>query len=324
MTSVHAKQYACGPLSIQVDGNNAEMCRRIEDTLGLYNVAWDSMCASINIDIDTSEESADLGAGSYLTCARMHVDREAHYLKATFKSGAAAVSEHNGWHLRVPRNGDEFWTLVDLESFVTLVLTEGWRACGWVPVHAAAIVRDKTCAMVCAESGGGKTSLTSAMLSRGWQTLGDDKLLLRIDASGRAELRALVHTFNMHPRTGGWFPEVGDVTELPSYSVFTDKRKIHPDSIWQGATLDAARPTHIVKLLRGESEGSIRARQLSSAETLSTLLHQTVIPSEAAAAKPIVATIARTAASLRGIELEVGNNAYANEEAISMIEGALV
>jgi hypothetical protein len=128
----------------------------------------------------------------------------------------------------------------------------------------------------------------------------------------------------MHPVTGGWFPEVGDVTQLPAYSDFTEKRKIHPESIWQGATLLAAKPTHVVKLSRCDTTGAVRLEELSAGESLSALLHQTVVPGDAAAAKPIVSTVGRAAANLRGMTLQLGNDVYKSEDAMAAIERALV
>ena len=90
----------------------------------------------------------------------------------------------------VPRSSSDPWVLTDIESLLSLVLTEGWRAEGWIPLHAAAVVRFDTCALICAESGGGKTSLTAALVREGWQTLGDDKLLLRITHAAQTATRA--------------------------------------------------------------------------------------------------------------------------------------
>jgi hypothetical protein len=252
----------------------------------------------------------------------MHVDISDDSINATFQSGAFARGNGFSWEVFIPHDNDE-WTLIDMESLVSLVLTEGWRACGWTPIHAGTIVRDGTCAIICAESGGGKTSLTAAMIRRGWQTLGDDKLLLRKDSSGTAELRALVHTFNLHPRTRGWFPEVGDLEQLEVYSQWTEKRKVLPETIWPGTTLNEAVPTHLIRLSRIDDSGVVRISQLGDADVLSSLLHQTVVPSDPKAARQIVATVAQSARTLQGLKVEVGNDIYSDPTALEALELAL-
>jgi hypothetical protein len=218
---------------------------------------------------------------------------------------------------------DDPWVLTDMESLISLVLTEGWRSAGWVPVHAAAIIRNGICAVMCAESGGGKTSLTAAMIRKGWQTLGDDKLLLRIDGERNPELRGLVHTFNLHPRTAGWFPEVGDLTALPVYSEWTEKRKVSPESIWPGTTIDCARPTHLLQLIRIPGSSGVQVGEISPAMLLSSLLHQSVVPSEPKSAKQILSTIAATAQQMKGFSVHIGDNVYEEPGALAAVDEAL-
>jgi hypothetical protein len=238
VTRLHAERFACGPLEIEIKAHDERVRSKIAETLELYNVRWDGELLPLEISVTETDAAAAMGDGAYLKCARMHVDASAGdggILVSTFRSGSLATRHGSTWHVQIPKLADEFWTLIDLESLVSLVLTEGWRACGWVPVHAGTIVRNGHCAILCSESGGGKTSLTAAMIRNGWKTLGDDKLLLRI-ANGEPELRALVHTFNLHPRTRSWFPEVGDLEHLPVYSEWTEKRKLNPDDVWAGST----------------------------------------------------------------------------------------
>lgn len=329
MTARYADRFACGPLDVEVTSESEPLLRKIADTLELYNVAWAEPLTPASIDIQLMDEEAELGPGKYLACARMHVDPASQpgngELRATFRSGAIATgnARSGNWKLRVPRNGDDFWTLIDLESLVSLVLTEGWRTAGWVPVHAGTVVRNGTCAVLCAESGGGKTTLTVALIRRGWQTLGDDKLLLRLQDDGTPELRALVHTFNLHPRTRSWFAEVGDLEELPVYSGWTEKRKVHPEDIWSGTTLAHATPTHLIALTRNTSGKSLSVTPMQPGDVLSTLLHQTVVPSDRAIARHVLSTVAVTASRLQGVKVDLGDDAYADAGNLAVLEREL-
>ena len=324
-----ADHHACGPLDVEIVSGSESLRRKITDTLDLYNVEWPGPRASIRLEIRESESVAELGPGKYLACARMHVDpldrSTDGTLESTFRCGAVATGNpaSGRWEIRVPRDGDDFWILIDLESLVSLILTEGWRSAGWVPVHAGAVVRLGTCALLCAESGGGKTSLTAALIRRGWQTLGDDKLLLRVREDGTPELRALVHTFNLHPRTRGWFPEVGDLETLPTYSGWTEKRKVNPEDIWRGTTLTHATPTHLIAITRNVTGKPVNVIRMQSGEVLSTLLHQTVVPSDRAVARQVLSTVAGTSRQLDGISVDLGDDVYSDPEQLALLEAEL-
>lgn len=343
MSSTQHDRYKCGPLEILVAAETETLRRKIADTLDLYNVEWAEPLTQWQIEIGESDSVSPLGAGEYLQCARMHVELTGNQLLATCPSGAQAMCDPHTrrWTMLVPRASNDPWVLTDIESLLSLVLTEGWRAEGWIPLHAAAVVRHDTCALICAESGGGKTSLTAALVREGWQTLGDDKLLLRIGADGAPELRGLVHTFNLHPRTRSWFPEVGDLERLPAYSDWTEKRKVHPETIWPGSTTSEALPRALFHLSGRSRNGEGSSRNsppvsdpfnpfdpfsvvpLSAASVLSILLHQTVVPSHAPTARPILATIARTARNLVGFRVDIAEDAYMNPECLSPLESAI-
>jgi hypothetical protein len=315
-------RYTCGPLEIVVAAATNTLRAKIADTLELYNVDWPEPLAQWHLEIGESDTISPLGAGEYLLCARMNVELAGSQLLATCPSGAQAVCDRNArrWTILVPRASTDPWVLTDLESLLSLVLTEGWRDAGWIPLHSGAVILNDICALICAESGGGKTSLTAALVRRGWQTLGDDKLLLRIGDDGAPELRALVHTFNLHPRTRTWFPEVGNLEQLPTYSDWTEKRKVNPETIWPGSTTTEATPS-VLFHLSGRSEN--RVAPLSAASVLSILLHQTVIPSHAPTARQILATIANAAPHLAGFRVEIAEDAYLNPECLSPLESAL-
>lgn len=327
MSSPQHDRYTCGPLEVVVAAVTEPLRHKIADVLDLYNVAWPEPLAQRQIEITESDTTDPLGTGEYLLCARMHVDFLGDQLIATCPSGAQAIRDADSkrWRMHVPRGSDDPWVMTDLESLLSLVLTEGWREEGWVPLHAGTAVHGGSCALICAESGGGKTSLTAGLIRRGWKTLGDDKLLLRIGGNGAPELRGLVHTFNLHPKARSWFPEVGDLLELPVYSDWTEKRKVHPETIWPSSTLSAATPTHLFQLTRTESSGSdpVKSTPLSAASVLSILLHQTVVPSHAATARRILTTIARTARNLVGFRVDIDEDAYLVPGCLSRLESAI-
>ena len=344
MSAQPQDRYTCGPLEIVVAAENETLRRKIADTLDLYNVEWTGPLTRWQIEIGESDSTIPLGPGEYLQCARMHVELKGNELLATCPSGAHARCDRRTrrWTIVVPRASNDPWVLTDIESLLSLVLTEGWREETWIPLHAGAVVINDTCALICAESGGGKTSLTAALVRRGWQTLGDDKLLLRVSDDGTPELRGLVHTFNLHPRTRNWFPEVGDLERLPTYSDWTEKRKVHPESIWSGSTTTKATPSVMFHLVgRSGTRGAIHRNggasvdpvfppnrflsvgQMAPASVLSVLLHQTVIPSHAPTARGILATVARTAAKLTGFQVDIAEDAYLNSDCLSPLESVI-
>ncbi len=323
--------FRCGPLEVAVIVPDPIVRAKIIDALTLYNVRWPPRRA-VTIEMTdphpqfspTRGEEAERAHGSYLTCARMRVDATADGLYATSASGAAcsvgADSDH--WSIAVPPLFDE-WVLGDIEELVGLVLTTSWRRLGWVPLHAGAVRRNDCCALLTAPSGGGKTTLTAALIRRGWLTLGDDKLLLRMGDTGAAEVRALQHHFNLHPCTRGWFPEVGDLERLPVYSSWTEKRKVRIEDIWPGCVCDAGCLTHLVHISQRDDIAGVRVAPLGRGDILSTLLHQTVIPNDRAIAQHVLSVLAATAQRLAGMCLEIGPDAYADPDCVAPLEAAL-
>jgi hypothetical protein len=222
----------------------------------------------------------------------------------------------------VPDSLVEQGKLEEIEDVLSLVLTTGWRHEGWTPIHSAAVVKEHACVVICAPTGGGKTTLTAALVRRGWQVLGDDKLLLRM-RDGRPNVAALLHTFNLHPKTREWFPEVGNLEHLPRYSVWTEKRKVSISSIWSHAPAQTAEPTLLISLRRNMDVRDPIITELGEEGILETLLRQTVIPADRASARGIVSTVARTAVRLRGLSVEVPTDAYRDPQFLDLLESAI-
>jgi hypothetical protein len=209
----------------------------------------------------------------------------------------------------------------DVEDLFSLVCTAGWRAEGFVAVHAGAVVKDGVCALLCTGSGGGKSTLTTALVLNGWATLGDDKLLLRGEG-GVGVLRSLLQTFNIDPATTRWF-DLGDLESLPRYSAWTQKRRVHLERVRAGAALDLAHPTHVVSLARAHGTRGIHARTLSRSETAETLLRQIVLPKDRHVAAWTVRETLACLPKVRGVELAIGDEAYAQDGWIRSVEDAL-
>ncbi len=72
--------------------------------------------------------------------------------------------------------GDPILLLTQLEWHTVTTALEATEA--YLPVHGAALTRDGATVLLLAESGGGKTTLTLGLMSRGWQPLADDIVLI--------------------------------------------------------------------------------------------------------------------------------------------------
>jgi hypothetical protein len=319
-------QYFCGPLRVSVEAQTSALLDKVAETLQLYDRRWPTPNHRIALTVTESKAPAVLGQGTFLRCARMVVDAADGGLHATTVSGSQARSrkktstEH--WSIEVPHDVVGTAALNDVEDLVILALTSGWRSAGWVPIHGAAVAKDGSCAILCAASGVGKSTLTAAFIRKGWRAIGDDKLLLRFTASG-SELAALQGTFNLHPQTRAWFPEVGELEELPLYSTWTQKRKVRVETIWADSVLETATPTHLVRVRRDPASSVLTVRNLEAKEMFPTLIRQIAVPTERDAASLILRTVAPTLRRLRGLDLSVGDNAYCREDCLTELEAAL-
>jgi len=322
---MHCEVFRCGPLEVTVGAQTPRLHGKIAEILTLYTAGWTPPFVPVHIRISESDAPAAMIDGSYLICARMRVDATADGLHATGESGAACrfVSQTRQWSITVPRGAVQERVPEDVEDLVGLVLATAWREAGWVPLHAGAVGTDGCCALLTAPSGGGKTTLTAALIRRGWLTLGDDKLLLRTDPTGRPQLRALLHNFNLHPDTRRWFPEVGDLRALPRYSEWTEKRRVRIGDIWPNRILNSQEPTHLVQIERRADGDGVTVSALDHGAILSTLLRQTVVPREPAMARHILATVAATAKRLVGWRVDIGGNAYHDPECLAALEAVL-
>jgi hypothetical protein len=318
------ERFFCGPLAVTVCTRNPILREKAAEVLGLYNVEWDRPYLDVAVDLRRTDSHAGMLAGTYLTCRSMHVNATATGLQASCRSGAWGLHNRQTerWKLFIPH--PEGRELVDIEDLLGLVLTTGWRRLEWVPLHAAAVVRDGCCAILCASSGGGKSTLTAAMLHRGWDAMGDDKLLLKAGSEHQAKVVALLDNLNLHPRTRQWFPEVEQIERLPTYSAWTSKRRVSTAEYWPDQTAFDAYPTHLVQIERRPTASGFDVAPLGRDALLAILLRQTVVPRDKDVARQILTTVATAARQLRGLHLEIGEDAYSQPAGLAALEGALL
>lgn len=318
-------QFSCGPVEVTLHAETPRLLQRAAAPLSLYNVSWPEPARRVTVAVRATDDTSPPAQGRFMTCARMAVDETPGGLYATCRSGSSCryQAAAQRWSIEIPHTHGDDQIREDLVDFLNLALTESWRRLGWLPLHAASILGNQSCALLCATAGGGKSTLTASMIRRGWKTLGDDKLLLRENADGTADAAALLHNFNLHPRTRNWFPEVGDLSDLPPYSPWTEKRKVRIESIWPDSTASQARPTHLLAVVRRADIHGLRLSRLSQAQVLPLLMRQTVIPRQRETAQRMLATLAATANRLHGWQIEIGDDAYRHDQQLAELEALL-
>lgn len=321
--------FAVGPVRVTLEPMLPAFERRIDEQLQIFRTSWDETPYEVRLNVQPIPAPAADARGTYLTCSRMDIDVTSRGLYATTLCGASGQLEERwddgeSWSIGFPADQIDTPAIDQLEDLVGLALVSGWRAAGWTPVHGGAVTRDGKCLLLCAMSGGGKSTLTAALVRDGWRTLGDDKLLLRLGAGGEPEVAALLHSFNLHPKTREWFPEVGDLERQPRYSAWTVKRKVYADDIWPGRTAQRARPTHIVRVRRDPLPVPIVITPLSDEEMFRTLIGQIAIPKDPAVAAAAMRTVALTVRSgLRGLDVVIGEDAYKDPATLEALTAAL-
>ena len=162
----------------------------VASSLAVYDgVSW-SLSAVKPVDLNclvVAGTSGPQARGDYLIAAQMRVDLTPDGMRATTNHGAQMDGhfDHAGerWDMRVPSSMVDLGLWPEIEDLLSLVLTTGWRRAQWVPLHAAGLTDGRRGVLVCATSGGGKTTFMMAMVRAGWRSLGDDKLLLQTAGS---------------------------------------------------------------------------------------------------------------------------------------------
>lgn len=306
----------CGPLEVEIRTDDPVLRAISLERLNLFDARWEGPFRRVRITLERGRTTAAV-AGTFLLSGRMKVDASEHEVVAVTAGGVlvrATLHPHSeDWEIAVPAEDITVMPLaLDLEHALELALTTGWRRAGWIAVHAGAVEKEGRCLLLCAPSGGGKSTFAAVLLREGWRTLGDDKLLLRL-RNGLPELAALIHTLNLDPAKRYRGVTQLALDALPTYSVASGKRRVPVDLIAPGATtLSNARPTHIVQLAR-KAECGFAATPLPDRDAATTLLRQIVIPSDRIVAGSILQTVMQAASGLKPLRVTVGNDAYRSD-----------
>jgi hypothetical protein len=264
-------------------------------------------------------------SGAYFHTYLLRAERRGNRLVSAGKNGVwmqfdSVTSEAK---IGVPGIYSDWPAIVEeTEQQLVLLLARAWAQTGWTPLHAGSLLPpgENRCVLLCAPSGVGKTTLTAALLRRGWRTLGDDKTLLQIGQSG-VIARGLARRFHLHPTSARWFPELGDFNDCPHYSRWTDKRVVRIEQTWPDRLVDGAIPAAVVQLERSES--GLQIEPMDRMKTLYTLLRQVAIPSDPEHAQPLVACISRAAAAANSAVIKIGHGIYDDPEIINRLEKTL-
>lgn len=315
--------HRAGPIDVRVESDDDALLSVATSALALFSTRWDAHSSEVSVQIRRRASTRPAAVGTYLVCGRMNVDRYDDGFAATARSGIAAIGRTgvpgHRWCIDVPARLElDEAAAGDLEDILSLALTIAWRDAGWQPVHAGAVTNGKQTLLLCAPSGGGKSTLTAALVRAGWQSLGDDKLLLCV-RDRRPVVASLMRTFNLHPETSRWFGELHSLETLPRYSAWTPKRRLDIADVqsWQFAA--QAPLTDIVRIVRTNTHAYARLTPLERAETIPTLLRQIVVPTDAQVGAELLRVCALSSRALRVHELELGEDAYAHADVAATI-----
>jgi hypothetical protein len=317
-TASGAAGYLCGPVKISLVFDDPSLLAALNGLLSQYDAPWSAPPAEICVTVGAGAAPSAIAkpAGDYLISYRLHVDRRGTRLISLSNVGVWMdydEAEKKACIL-VPDHPDRETVIEEVEQQLVLLLARAWAGQGWTPLHAGSLIPPdgQRCILVCAHSGVGKTTLISALLGRGWRTLGDDKLLLR-NENGSVVARALSRRMHLHPSLANWFPQVGQLEEWPRYSRWTEKRMVRLEAIWPGQALDSARPAALVQLARDENGPGLAVVSLDATAAMHAVLRQIAIPADSMDAQPLVACAAALTGQLRAVRLTIGNNAFAEE-----------
>jgi hypothetical protein len=305
--------YACGPVRLAVVFDDSCWREALHGLLSQYDAPWPTpeVVVRVVIERETAPSEHREPSGAYLRSYRLRVDRHGSRLLSRSRVGVWMEFDLAGRTARitVPVHSDWPELVEEVEQQLVLLLARSWAQEGWTPLHAASLIPpgEQRCVLLCAPSGTGKTTLTTAFLRRGWRTLGDDKTLLRIEAEG-VVARSLAQRFHLHPSAARWFPEAGNLAQSPRYSRWTDKRIVRIADVWSDRLLERAAPVGLLQVERVER--GLGFEPLDRIQTLNTLLRQVAIPTDPEHARPLVSCIAHTAAKLNSARLKIGSEAF--------------
>lgn len=317
--------FHCGPVVMELTTPDDRWMGRLESELAQFDAVWEGLAVQLHLLLVEERREVVAVKGDYLRCERYGVDRVGELLVGASRAGVRfefdCVSRRAVvWAPEGPENED---VREELEQFVLLMLVWGWRRMRWTPMHVGSVAKGNCCALICAASGGGKSTFTASLIRRGWETLGDDKVLAAHGTDERVMLRGLSRSMNLDPAVGRWFAEANRLGELAKYSRWNEKRKVAIESLWPGRVRKEAVPTHLLKLVRLAERSGIRMERMESGETVETLARQVAMPSDREAVKLVMGTIAGMGAQVRGLRVFVGSDVYEQADRLKVVEEAL-
>lgn len=121
---------------------------------------------------------------------------------------------------------------------------------GYVPIHAACVVKDGVAVILQASAGTGKSTLAYACTKRGYQLLAEDVVHVKIGGP-QLQLWGAPWKFHLLPDTKAFFPELAEYQ--PQLQMSGEwKLELDMENHFPGSTVVCANPGPVVMLHRGK------------------------------------------------------------------------
>ncbi|MFQ5893809.1 MAG: hypothetical protein ACE5H5_05800 [Nitrospinota bacterium] len=190
-------------------------------------------------------------------------------------------------------------------------LMEMLKQRGFYGLHAAALAKEEAGYLFPGGAESGKTTIALSLVKREFRYLADDKVLLRKEDGDIAAL-AFTRRFNIDPDIGRHYQELRflkDLEPLPGI----EKRPYDISRVYPNAFVSSCRPTFLIHLERTEASRSEIAR-LSSHESFTRLLHQTILSFHRPVAAQQLKLFADLARGTKSYLLHLGDDLYGAPE----------
>lgn len=218
------------------------------------------------IETQAEDDRVGLVYGEMGDCAALAANRQAVY--------CAWLSADTRKLSYVALKKTDALTPLSVSSVLVPVLREFFAVRGWAMLHAAALQTvSGQGVLLMADSGGGKTTTSLALLRAGARLLADDLVVLRAEA-GTIHLHGIPEALNLTPKTMDFFPEVaaaaaaqGETTVLPN-----GKRVLRADAIYPHACPSGSCRLHAICFLRIGGKAP-QLQPLDTATAFGRLLH---------------------------------------------------